>query len=101
VATRRVPKRAYVTLCADEVPTLLSYVNEEWRNLFAAALYTGLRKGELCGLLKTDVDLPNRTLTVARSYDRHTTKGGHVDAIPIAEALVPYLENAIARSPSA
>jgi len=100
VATRRVPKRAYVTLCADEVPTLLSHVDEEWRNLFAAALYTGLRKGELCGLLKTDVDFPNRTLTVARSYDRNTTKGGHVDAIPIAEALVPYLEDAIARSPS-
>src|SRR5215510_15104102 len=96
VATRRVAKRAYVTLRADEVPTVLSHVDEEWRNLFAAALYTGLRKGELCGLLKTDVDLPNRTLTVTRSYDRHTTKGGHADAIPIAEALVPYLEDAIA-----
>ena len=101
VATRRVAKRAYVTLRADEVPTLLSHVHDEWRNFFAAALYTGLRKGELCGLLKTDVDLPNRTLMVAHSYDRDTTKGGHVDAIPIAEALVPYLEDAIAGSPSA
>ncbi len=101
VATRRVAKRAHVTLRADEVPTLLSHVHYEWRNLFAAALYTGLRKGELCGLLKADVDLPNRTLMVAHSYDRDTTKGGHIDAIPIAEALVPYLEDAIARSPSA
>jgi len=32
---------------------------------------------ELCGLLKADVDIPNRTLLVARSYDRDTTKGGN------------------------
>ena len=43
--------------------------------------WTGLRKGELCGLLKTDVDLPNRILFVGRSYDSDTTKGGHADAI--------------------
>ena len=42
VATRRVAKRAYVTLRADEVLTLLSHVHDEWRNFFAAALYTGL-----------------------------------------------------------
>jgi len=29
---------------------------------------------------------------VRRSYDRETIKGGHADAIPIAEALVAFLE---------
>jgi integrase-like protein len=57
------------------------------RPVFAAALYTGLRKGELFGLRKSDVDLEHRTITVRRSYDRPTTKGGHADAIPIAETL--------------
>ncbi len=33
---------------------------------------------------KTDVDLRRRLLTVAHSYDRETTKGGHADVIPIA-----------------
>lgn len=100
VEPRRVPKRAYATLRAEEVALLLPHVEERWRNFFAAALWTGMRKGELCGLLKTDVDLEGRTLIVARSYDHDTTKGGHADAVPIAEPLVPYLQDAIARSPS-
>src|SRR6267143_1709936 len=79
----------------DEVPLLLAAVPDPWRAVSATAVYTGLRKGELFGLRKTDVDLANRTITICRSYDRETTKGGHADAIPIAEALVPFLEEAI------
>ena len=100
VETRRVPKRAYNTLRAEEVTLLLAHVDDEWRNLFAAALWTGLRKGELCGLLKSDVNPAARTLLVARSYDRETTKGKHADIIPIAEPLLPFLADAIERSPS-
>ncbi len=95
VERRKVPKRAYVTLRADEVPLLLAKVNAEWRNLFVAALYTGMRKGELCGLKKSDVDLVGRTLTVARSYDSETTKGRVAAVIPIAEPLVPFLRAAM------
>src|SRR5437016_9051853 len=100
VEKRPEPKRAYVTLRAEEVPLLLAAVPDAWRAVFAAALYTGLRKGELFGLRKSDVDLDHRTITVRRSYDRETTKGGHADAIPIAEALVPFLEEALAASTS-
>jgi integrase len=95
-----VPKRAYLTLRAEDVPALLRNVDAQWRNFFATALWTGLRKGELCGLVKTDVDLVNGTLLVARSYDRDTTKGGHTDTVPIADPLVPYLEDALRSSPS-
>jgi hypothetical protein len=42
----------------------------------------------------------DRSITVQRSYDSDTTKGGRADVIPIAEPLVPYLEAAIATSPS-
>ena len=59
-----------------------------------------MRKGELCGLLKSDVDLEGRTLTVARSYDKPSTKGLHADVLPIADPLMPYLKDAIDRSPS-
>ncbi|RKH43178.1 hypothetical protein D7X12_14010 [Corallococcus sicarius] len=58
-----------------------------------------MRKGDLFGLRKRDVDLAMGTLTIARSYDKETTKGGHADIIPIAKPLVPYLRAAMAASP--
>jgi integrase len=79
---------------------VLRALNENWQPMFATAIYAGLRKGELIGLRKTDVDLSLRLLTVARSYNRDTTKGGHADRIPIAAELVPYLERAISASSS-
>ncbi len=62
------------------------------------AIYTGLRKGELLGLRRQDVDVENGCIVVARSWDRDTTKGGHADVIPIATELVPYLEQALVSS---
>ena len=32
---------------------------------------------------------------ISRSYDRDTTKGGHEDALPIADQLVPFLEHTL------
>jgi integrase len=99
VKRRKVPRRAPDFLRWEEVPLVLNALDARWRPLFATAIYAGLRKGELLGLRKTDVDLSARLITVSRSYDRDTTKGGHADVIPIAEELVPYLER-IAASPS-
>ena len=98
VSRWRVPKRVYETLRAEQVPLLMANVPSHWRNLFAAALFTGLRKGELFGLQKSDVDLDHRIMLVARSYGRDTTKGGHIDAIPIADPLVPFLQDAMRRA---
>jgi excisionase family DNA binding protein len=64
----------------------------------ASAVYTGLRKGELLGLRKSDVDLDEATITVRRSYDNDTTKGGHADVLPVAPQLAPFLEEAIEAS---
>jgi integrase len=100
VDTRRVPRRQYDYLRAEEVPRLMAALGPELRPLFAVAIYTGLRKGELLALRKEDVDLEARLLTVACSYDRDTTKGNRADVIPIAEEAVPYLQEAIAASPS-
>ena len=84
----------------DEAAAVLDALPERWRLLFATAIYQGLRKGELLGLRKSDVDLDARLLTVARSYDHDTTKGGHADVIPIHEDCVPVLATAIAASTS-
>jgi len=100
VKRRKVPRRTPDYLRAEEVPPVLHALAPRWRALFATAIYEGLRKGELLGLRKPDVNLAARLLTVARSYDRDSTKGGHADVIPIAAELVPYLEAALASSPS-
>jgi integrase len=100
VQKRRIPQRLPDYLKAHEVAPVLKAVPDHWRALFATAVYSGLRKGELIGLRKVDVDLTSRLLTVARSYDRETTKGGRTEVIPIAAELVPYLQGAIDASPS-
>jgi len=100
VQRRKVPRRPPDYLHAEEVAPVLNALDPRWQPLFATAIYSGLRKGELLGLRKSDVDLNARLLTVARSHDRATTKGGHADVIPIAAELVPYLQRAIALSPS-
>jgi len=99
VRKRRIPRRKPDYLPPYEVPLLLRALDPRWRPLFATAIYTGLRKGELLALRKTDVDLGRQMLTVSRSHERGTTKGGHADGIPIATALVPFLRVAIAASP--
>jgi integrase len=101
VQKRRVPRRAPDYLRAEEVAPVLAALPDRWRPLFTCAIFTGLRKGELAGLRKGDVDLDARLLTVQRSWERDTTKGGHADVIPLAAELLPSLRAAIDASPSA
>lgn len=93
-------KEDHETLRAAEVPAVLRVVPDDWRDMFAAAIYLALRKGELCGLLKSDVDFEHMTVRIRHSYAYDTTKGGHADTLPIPLPLTPYLKNAIARSSS-
>jgi integrase len=100
VQRRRIPKRKPDFLRTHEVPRVLDALDDRWRPLFATAIYTGMRKGELLGLTKGKVDLGGRLIYVGRSYDRSTTKGQHEEAVPIASELVPFLRYAIEASPS-
>jgi len=98
VTKRRIAKRPPSFLTVEEVPRVLDALDPRWRPLFATAIYTGMRRGELFALHKVDVDLTAKRITVCRSGDRDTTKGGHSDVIPIAAELVPFLAGAIAAS---
>jgi len=102
VKRRKVPERAPMFLEAWEADRLLQLhpLKDIWRRLFATALFTGLRKGELLGLKKTDVHRERRQILVARSYDHGTTKSKKERIVPIADGLVRYLEAAIDASPS-
>lgn len=59
--------------------------------LYAAAIYTGLRAGELAGLRWTDVDLDRRVIRVSRSYDGNTKTPASRRHVPIVDVLVPML----------
>ena len=65
------------------------------RWMVATLIYAGLRKGEIYGLRRTDVDLARRLIIVRRSYANDTTKGGREEAVPIAPPLVQHLEAAL------
>ncbi len=95
VPRRKVPRRIPEYLRLSEVPRMLAELDPRWRPLFATAIWTGMRKGELLGLRKSDVDMDAGTITVVRSYDSDTTKGGHDSMLPIAEGLRPYLVAAL------
>jgi len=90
------PVRETRPLTPDEVPRVISAILEPWkRDLVVAALFTGMRKGELLALSKEAIDLHAGTIRIARSHGRHSTKGGHSDTIPVAGPLRPFLEHAI------
>ena len=55
-----------------------------------AALYTGMRKGELYGLRWTDVDLDAGSLRIRHSY-RALPKDGQPRTIPLHPELIPVL----------
>jgi excisionase family DNA binding protein len=100
VRRRKVPKRLPEYLTVQEVPLVLDALDDRWRPLFATAIFTGLRKGELLGLRKVDVNFDLGLIAVCRSYDRDTTKNGRAEVVPISRQLRPYLEQAVKNSPS-
>lgn len=60
-------------LCEDEIKKLLSYARQyepAWHYIWAFAVYTGCRNGELYALKWSDIDFQNRMITVQRSYNK-------------------------------
>ena len=86
-----VPERAPRFIDAGSVGHFLACVPDQWRGMFAVAVYTGLRKGEIYALKVSDVDAERNTLAVSGSYDG-TTKSGKVRPVPIPAGLWPYLK---------
>lgn len=75
-----------------------------WRRLFAVAIYTYTRAGELEALEKEDVDLDAMSIHVHRAIDRSDgtdkeTKTNNPRRIPIESTLVPLLRLLLAETP--
>jgi len=88
-------------LSADEVDALLAELAGQHQQVIAAALYTAMRKGEVGGLLRTDVDLPAGVIRLQRCWDGPGTKDGKPLLVPIVKSLRPYLHAALDASGSA
>lgn len=99
-----------VTRKRERVPTILnikeikkllrvaSNLNHEWFPIWAVALYTGCRNGELFALTWDDVNLENNLIRVSKSFNRRTnttkdTKAGYWRNVPINEELRKILLN--------
>ncbi len=88
------PKEADALLACEAVP-------HSARVLYALALYTGLRRGELAVLRAADVVLEGGYIAVHHARDRvsggtKSTKGGKARRVPIEPHLLPLLEVLVA-----
>jgi integrase len=85
-------------LSLDEIPRVLAALDDYWRGCFAVALLAGLRKGEVFGLRKADVDIEGRRLLVRHSHGNDRTKGsddGRPEPVPIHDSLMPFVVEAM------
>jgi integrase len=82
-------------LTLTEIKTFLEAardIESPWYPIWAMALLTGMRNGELYALEWVDVDFENSLIRVSKSYDSRTdtvksTKGGYWRNIPISGQL--------------
>jgi integrase len=77
----------------DDVRRFLRSAREEGEAsfaLFATAVYTGARAGELAGLRWPDVSFDRRLITIQRSFSG-PTKSDRIRHVPILDPLLPIL----------
>ena len=102
VTRRKVPKTKPDWLPAPEARAVLQHVAPQWFVLFAMAVYTGMRKGELLALQRVDVYLGDTgadgKIRVRRSNANDKTKNWQERVVPIHSALHPILKDHLDRT---
>lgn len=86
-------------LTLQEIRQLLSFAKQtehEWYPIWALALFTGMRSGELFALQWDAVDFENRMIYVHRNWTNRTefgpTKGRCWRAVPMGDQLLQFLK---------
>ena len=92
------PSELLTLVASERVPI-------RWRRLFALAVYSYMRAGELAALERSDVDLEHATVHVHRSIDRvrnkgkvKSTKSAVARRIPIEPELLPLMRVLVAET---
>ena len=88
------PEASFDFLQRDEAERLLAWTHVNAPRefpLYATAIYTGARMGELYGLLWADVDLDRAMITIRRSYEQPFTKSKKIRRVRINQQLCAIL----------
>ena len=83
----RVDRQKYDFLNFEEADRLIAAAEPEWRTMIVLALRTGMRQGEILGLLWEDVDLQRGQIVVRRARWRGhmvAPKNGRTREIPLS-----------------
>lgn len=96
----RVDEVAPEILNTEEILKLVSEAYgrvHPWRHVWAMALLTGMRSGELRALQWRDIDLENRLMRVSKSFESRSkviksTKAGYWRDIPVSDELKRLLD---------
>lgn len=94
-STRKEEEKMPEILNLEQIRTLLSYassVNHPWYPIWALALFTGMRSGELYALEWDQIDFENKLLFVHRNWTNKDgygpTKGRYWRSVPIESTQV-------------
>lgn len=86
----KIPEHQVQIITPAEWPLLEPFIFERWRPVAKVAFFTGLRRGDVFGLRKADVDMAGGVITARIS------KVGKERRLPIVAELRPDLERALA-----
>ena len=102
ITFKREEKQKVEVFSNEEVAKLLKHAEPMLRNYLAVALYTGMRTGEILGLMRQDIHKNHIEVRRSISKGRITTPKtlGSVRDVPIFDELRPYIEDQLKRSTS-
>lgn len=100
ITVSRKAERKPTILNRDEITKLLTRAkvdNPKWYPIWAVAILTGCRSGELFALTWDDVDFTNMSLRISKSYNKRlnvtkSTKAGYWRNVPINSELKSILK---------
>ncbi|HTS82358.1 MAG TPA: tyrosine-type recombinase/integrase [Myxococcaceae bacterium] len=94
VPVEEVDETEFAYLTTEEIRRVCAALAPKYRPRFAVSVFCALRKGELHGLRRKDVNLRTRRLTIARSWDR-VPKNKKLEIVPIPTECSPWFEVAL------
>lgn len=92
----QVPEHPVTFIPREYVLRVIEQVPARRRNMFALAVYTGARAGELRGMNLASIDPARHAIAIWRSNDHDLTKGGKLRMVPVFTEALPFLQDQIA-----
>ena len=81
----------------EEIKAILLNANDQFKNFFAVAFFTGMRTGEIIGLKWEDINFTDMTISIKRTINKGMMTEpktiNSIRTIEILAVLLPYLEN--------